>query len=68
MAKYSDADTLVDIVLTIKFKKAKEFLLLTCHDLIKESGNNKADFLLSNIVYDMGYDKRSFEVLINQYK
>ncbi len=68
MSKYTDADTLVDIVLTIKPVKAKEFLLLTCYDLIKYSGNSEAHDLLFNIAKDMGYNKMKFEQLISLYQ
>ena len=68
MSKYTDADTLVDIVLTIKPIKAKEFLLLTCYDLIKSSGKPEAYDLLFNIANDMGYDKTRFEQLIRLYQ
>lgn len=68
MSKYTDADTLVDIVLTIKPIKAKEFLLLTCYDLIKSSGKSEAYDLLFNIANDMGYDKAKFEQLIRIYQ
>lgn len=68
MSKYTDADTLVDIILTIKPIKAKEFLLLTCYDLIKESGKSEANDLLFNIANDMGYNKTRFEQLIRVYQ
>lgn len=68
MSKYTDADALVDIVLTIKHKKAKEFLLLTCYDLIKSSGKSEAYDLLFNIANDMGYDKTRLEQLIQLYQ
>lgn len=68
LSKYTDADALVDIVLTIKPRKAKEFLLLTCHDLIKNENNDEANFLLGNIARDMGYDSYKFSALINQYQ
>jgi len=68
MSKYTDADTLVDIVLTIKPVKAKEFLLLTCYDLIKSSGKFEAQDLLFNIANDMGYDKTRFWQLIHFYQ
>lgn len=68
MSKYTDADTLIDIVLTIKPVKAKEFLLLTCYDLIKSSGQSEAFDLLLNIANDMGYDKARFTNLIKNYK
>lgn len=68
MSKYTDADSLVDIVLTIKSVKAKEFLLLTCYDLIKYSGKSEAHDLLFNIANDMGYNKMKFEQLISLYQ
>ena len=68
MLKYTDADTLVDIVLTIKPIKAKEFLLLTCYDLFKSSGKPEAYDLLFNIANDLGYDKTRFEQLIRRYQ
>ena len=68
MSKYTDADTIVDIVLTIKPVKAKEFLLLTCYDLIKSSDKQEAYDLLFNIANDMGYDKTRFQQLIKLYQ
>lgn len=68
MSKYTDADTLINIVLTIKPIKAKEFLLLTCYDFIKSSGKSESYELLYNIANDMGYDKLSFERLIRLYQ
>lgn len=68
MSKYTDADMLVDIVLTIKPVKAKEFLLLTCYDLIKTSKKSEAHDLLYNIASDMGYDKPKLDHLIGLYQ
>ncbi len=68
MAKYTDADTLIDIVISIKPAKAKEFLLLTCYDLIKSTHNAEAHELLRNIANDLGYDKPKFTQLINLYR
>lgn len=68
MSKYSDADALLDIVLTIKPVKAKEFLLLSCYDLIKSTGKQEAFDLLFNIANDMGYDKTKLEQLILLYQ
>ena len=68
MSKYTDADSLVDIVLTIKSVKAKEFLLLTCYDLIKTSHTSEAYDLLLGIANDMGYNKIRFEQLVQFYK
>ena len=68
LARYSDADKMIDTVLTIKPRKAKEFLLLTCHDFAANSSNYEASFLLENIAADMGYDKLKFRQLVNTYK
>ena len=68
LARYSDADKMIDMVLTIKPRKAKEFLLLTCHDFVVNSSSNEASFLLENIATDMGYDKLQFYQLVNTYK
>lgn len=68
LARYSDADRLIDIVLTIKTRKAKEFLLLTCYDFAANSSSSDASFLLENIAADMGYDKLQFHLLMNTYK
>lgn len=68
MTKYNDADTLLDIVLTIKPVKAKEFLLLTCYDLIKSTNASEAHHLLLNIAKDMGYDQANFTKLIKLYQ
>ena len=42
LPKYQDADKLIDTVLTIKDRKSKEFILLTCYDLTKMSGKAEA--------------------------
>lgn len=68
MSKYPDGDALIDRVLTINHLKAKEFLLLTCYDLIRSSDSSEAYNLLFNIANDMGYDKTKMRNLINRYK
>lgn len=68
MSKYTDADALVDIVLSIQTIKAKEFLLLTCYDLIKSTNKQEAYDLLYNIANDMGYDREKMTELIVAYK
>lgn len=68
MQKFPNADILIDTVLTIRPTKAKEFLLLTCYDLIKPTRNSDAFEILYNIANDMGYSKTRFENLINAYK
>lgn len=65
LPKYQDADKLIDTIITIKDRKAKEFLLLTCYDLTKMSKNPEAYDLLANIAIDMGYDGVAFRELID---
>jgi len=67
LPKYPDADKLIDKILTIKNKKAKEFILLTCYDLTKMSGKSEAYDCLYNIANDMGYDRERLKTLIDQY-
>ena len=68
MSKYTDADALVDIVLSIQTVKAKEFLLLTCYDLIKSTNKQEAYDLLYNIASDMGYNRTKMTELIELYQ
>ena len=67
VAKYQDADKLMDTIMTIKDRKSKEFLLLTCYDLTKMSKKPEAYELLLNIANEMGYNGLAFNKLINQY-
>jgi hypothetical protein len=67
LPKYQDADKLIDTVLTIKDRKSREFILLTCYDLTKMSGKAEAFEFLYNIAYEMGYDKEKLHKLIDQY-
>ena len=67
MPKYQDADKLIDTVLTIKDRKTREFILLTCYDLTKMSGKAEAFEFLYNIANEMGYDKEKLHKLIDQY-
>ena len=67
MPKFYDADKLIDAVITIKDKKSIEFILLSCFDLSKLSGNDEAYELLYNIANDVGYNKVKLHRLINQY-
>ena len=67
LARYSDADKLIDTVITIKQRKAKEFLLLTCHDFVNNSSSREASLLLENIAADMGYNNHLFRQLVNTY-
>ena len=65
--KYQDADKLIDTVLTIKDKKSKEFILLTCYDLTKMSRKAEAHEFLYNIADEMGYDKARLDRLVEQH-
>lgn len=67
LPKYQDADKLIDTVLTIKEKKSREFILLSCYDLTKMSGKAEAYEFLYNIASEMGYDKEKLHKLIDQY-
>lgn len=67
MSKYDDADTLIEIVLTIRHRKSKEFLLLTCYDLTRLSGRTEPLEILVNIANEMGYDRHQFQNLVKQY-
>ena len=67
LPKYQDADKLIDTVLTIKDRKSREFILLTCYDLTKMSGKSEAYEFLYNIANEMGYNRDKFHQLIDQY-
>jgi len=67
LPKYQDADKLIDTVLTIKDKKSKEFILLTCYDLTKMSRKTEAYEFLYNIADEMGYDKVRLDRLVEQH-
>lgn len=67
LPKYQDADKLIDTVLTIKDRKSREFILLTCYDLTKMSGKSEAYEFLYNIANEMGYNREKFHQLIDQY-
>lgn len=68
LARNSDSDMMIETVVSIKSRKAKEFLLLTCHDFAANSSSDEASFLLGNIAADMGYDKFQFHQLVKTYK
>ena len=68
LAKNSDSDAMIDTIVSIKSRKAKEFLPLTCHDFAANSSSDEATFLLDNIAADMGYDELKFRQLVSAYK
>ncbi|MBR1933029.1 MAG: hypothetical protein IJ841_05010 [Prevotella sp.] len=65
LPKFQDADKLIDTVLTIKDRKTREFILLTCYDLTEMSGKAEAYEFLYNIANEMGYNKERFRKLVN---
>ena len=67
LPKYQNADKLIDTVLTIKDRKSREFILLTCYDLTKMSGKSEAYEFLYNIANEMGYNKEMLHKLVDQY-
>ena len=67
LPKYQDVDKLIDTVLTIKDRKSREFILLTCYDLTKMSEKSEAYEFLYNIANEMGYNREKLHKLIDQY-
>ncbi len=67
LPKYQDADKLIDTVLTIKDRKSREFIILTCYDLTKMSGKAEAFEFLYNIANEMGFNREKLHKLIDQY-
>lgn len=67
LSKYKDADSIIEKVLAIQDKTTKEFLLLSCYDLVKLSGNDVAYNTLYNMANEMGYNKTELLKLVNDY-
>lgn len=67
LQKHQDPDELIDTILTIQHVKTKEFLILTCHDIVKQSGSYQAKDLLYKIAQDMDYNSSRVNTLIWQY-
>lgn len=67
LERHQDSDELIDTILTIQHVKTKEFLILTCHDIVKASGSYQAKDLLYKIAQDMGYSASRVNALIQQY-
>lgn len=67
LSKYSDAESLISTIVSIKHEKSKEFLLLTCYDLAKLSEKQEPLDILHNIADEMGYNREQFQNLVNQY-
>lgn len=61
---YTDCDTLLDIICTIKSRKATDFLLITCYELIKPTEDMESLEILHTIAKEIGYGTGEFEILI----
>lgn len=68
MAKHSNADELIDTVITIPSRAAKDFLILSCYDIITTSGQVESFEILTNIVKEIGYSSEELKKLLDQYK
>lgn len=64
LAKYKDADKMLDTVVSIKDVKAKEFLISTCYELAKYADTEEAYFDFYNIAEDMGYSKQDVKSIL----
>ena len=68
VAKHSNADELIDTIITIPSKVAKDFLILSCYDIITTSGHIESFEILTNIVKEMGYSSEELNKLLDQYQ
>lgn len=66
-SKFSDSEELINTVITIESVPAKEYLLLSCYDLIKNCDKEEAFGILYNIANDMGYNNSKLMNLIIAY-
>lgn len=64
LSKYQDADKIIDTVLSIKSKAAKEYIIKTCYKLAKMADTSEAMDVLLNMAKDMGYNKRDVWQLV----
>lgn len=67
MYRYSKASVLIETILTIKHTKAREFLLLTCYDMVRLANQDDAIQMYWNLVKQMGYEATEMSDLINKY-
>lgn len=68
MSKHSNADELIDTVITIPLRAAKDFLILSCYDIIKTSVHPESFEVLTNIVNEMGYTSEELNKLLDKYQ
>ena len=67
LMKYNNVDSIFEIISSIRDKKAKEFLLLSCYDLAKSTKLNAPMEMVYSVANDLGYDREKFTSLISQY-
>lgn len=67
MSRYSKASVLIETILTIKHTKAREFLLLTCYDMVRLANKDDATQMYWNLAKQMGYEATEVSDLINKY-
>lgn len=63
----TDITSIIDSIKTIRQKNVIEFLLLSCHDLVKISHSTEAEQVLKFMISEIGYDYVSFKNLVNTY-
>lgn len=68
LSKYTSIDKVIEILSTIKSRKAKEFLLLTCSDIANLSNKHEPHVILSGIAKDLGYNEPEFSLMIRKYQ
>lgn len=68
MSKYPNSDILIDTILSIKQPKVKEFLILTCFDLVKLAKKPDAYDIFIGMANDLGYDRAKISKLIELYQ
>lgn len=68
MNNFNDLESIINEVSTIRDKKDKECIMLTCYDLAKMSKNDEAMEIVYYVAEKMGYNEDRFNMLINQYQ
>ena len=67
MQRNSDATIMMDRVTSITHVKSKEFLLLSCWDIMKRSTNTELSEVFFNVAKNLGYDENAVMNLIKTY-
>ena len=68
MIKHADFHILINTITSIKPIKAREFLLLTCYDLVNISNSPEALEYFDNLANNMGYNKKRMQQLWQFYR